>query len=417
MGKARKRKNTVFVKEAEAERQEAETASQSSTGRATTQKRHRRTDPSARSSPSAGSSSSSSSLKSKRSASDLRQLVELEREHVSSHGSWFRLQLRGHLLHTRFPVDSRVEAAFETAPPSTSGGVSAGVSTSEAASSSTLNQAALTSESAEEEEAVRVVRASQEYRQLVLESVAVRQALEAIRRAVLAVRDCDVVSPSVDVASQVRSTASGKQQRKKSGSEGAPDVVRLLRVHDQARSGETPPGAQPGKARKKRPPAERSSASPSVRPLQFGFSAPADLQLVGSFISRTVCMPRVQQQGKAAHRHGNVDIAFEIPSRVFQRRDALNWRYFDKRNLYVQTLARLLQEDQQFAAQFTVELAPFRGQLCKPIIVLRSKLTPLTSFRLLPCVDCASTFNPRRFQASRCNVRPDDADEKYVRGN
>jgi U3 small nucleolar RNA-associated protein 22 len=89
----------------------------------------------------------------------------------------------------------------------------------------------------------------------------------------------------------------------------------------------------------------------------FTFSPPERMDLVGSYLLRTVTKPNL-----------NVDVAVQIPKDCLLPRDHLNYRYFDKRSLYLSVLATELQKHKHLFGRITFSC--FRDDECKPIILL-----------------------------------------------
>jgi U3 small nucleolar RNA-associated protein 22 len=89
----------------------------------------------------------------------------------------------------------------------------------------------------------------------------------------------------------------------------------------------------------------------------FTFTPPDRMDLVGSYLLRTVTKPNL-----------NVDVAVQIPQECFLPRDHLNYRYFDKRSLYLSVLAKELQKHTHLFGR--VSFSCFRDDECKPILLL-----------------------------------------------
>ena len=85
------------------------------------------------------------------------------------------------------------------------------------------------------------------------------------------------------------------------------------------------------------------------------FAPPTKVEVVGSFLLRTMAQPSL-----------SVDLAVQMPSQCFHPRDFLNYRYADRRAMYLAVLARSLQ-DSDLVKDVTVE--GFCGDVGKPVLV------------------------------------------------
>jgi len=132
---------------------------------------------------------------------------------------------------------------------------------------------------------------------------------------------------------------------------------------------------------------------------ELEFKPPERLELVGSFLLRTLCQP-----------HLNVDVAVQMPSECFHPRDFLNYRYFDRRAMYLSVLAKSLEGHESVKS---VSLEGFNGDRTKPVLLItpaikgKNKLCSKFTIRILPYVD-ASIFPAAKLLPNRNNVRPLD---------
>ena len=128
------------------------------------------------------------------------------------------------------------------------------------------------------------------------------------------------------------------------------------------------------------------------------FEPPARVDLVGSYLPRTVTKPAL-----------GVDLAIQMPASCFHPKDFLNYRYADKRALYLSHLAQHLAQDPQFGE---MSIEGFCGDTTKPVLVLTavskqmkmSKVASKFVIRLLPAVD-PSLFPHAKLMPTRNNVR------------
>lgn len=85
------------------------------------------------------------------------------------------------------------------------------------------------------------------------------------------------------------------------------------------------------------------------------FAPPTKVEVVGSFLLRTMAQPSL-----------NVDLAVQMPSQCFHPRDFLNYRYADRRAMYLAVLAESL-ESHELVKEVAVE--GFNGDAEKPVLV------------------------------------------------
>ncbi|KAF1775833.1 Nrap protein [Phytophthora cactorum] len=96
------------------------------------------------------------------------------------------------------------------------------------------------------------------------------------------------------------------------------------------------------------------------------FQRPARLDIVGSYILQTMAYA-----GKKSGEYGvlTIDLAVEMPQDCFLPKDFGNYRYFDKRNLYLGVLASELQSHTELFDQ--VKLQAWHGEYEKPVAMLK----------------------------------------------
>jgi len=138
--------------------------------------------------------------------------------------------------------------------------------------------------------------------------------------------------------------------------------------------------------------------------LSIKFSKPTNIDVIGSFMSRSVLK-----------QNSNADMIVEIPSSVLTSKDANDYKYFTKRNLYIWTIYQELRKHARFVdTQFT----NFDGDLNKQILVIRPKEDPKTgaktkfTIRIIPTIaketfKYSTKFNPNTnciFEANENNT-------------
>eukprot|EP00697_Spironema_sp_BW2_P003687 gnl/Spiro4/14898_TR8029_c0_g1_i1.p1 gnl/Spiro4/14898_TR8029_c0_g1~~gnl/Spiro4/14898_TR8029_c0_g1_i1.p1 ORF type:complete len:1127 (-),score=361.05 gnl/Spiro4/14898_TR8029_c0_g1_i1:130-3333(-) len=142
----------------------------------------------------------------------------------------------------------------------------------------------------------------------------------------------------------------------------------------------------------------------------LSFSRPESVSVVGSFMLHTVTQPDL-----------NVDVAVEMPKAMFSHKDFLNYKYHDKRLVFLHHLAQCLSAHPLFrdgpeeepVPGGRVQLAAFSP--CDPhkLVLLLHPATAATAvgkatrfvIRVVPTV-AASVFPPAKLAPARCNVRP-----------
>lgn len=105
--------------------------------------------------------------------------------------------------------------------------------------------------------------------------------------------------------------------------------------------------------------------SPAKALQPMAFSKPTRVDVVGSFLLKTVCRPNLC-----------VDVAVELPMSAFQSKDYLNFRYLDKRCAYIGELHRQLKKHYDSSTgtagsrAVVVGYEAFQGDLHKPCVLL-----------------------------------------------
>lgn len=141
------------------------------------------------------------------------------------------------------------------------------------------------------------------------------------------------------------------------------------------------------------------------------FQKPARLDVVGSFILKNMAFSRKSYH--AEYGTFTVDITVEIPADCFLPKDFANYRYNDKRNLYLGVLLAELQSHSQVFSK--VSLVGFNGDYDKPIGVLRVHPSHLEAhnvklskmcIRIIPVIS-SDVFKLSKLAPSRNNIRHD----------
>lgn len=147
------------------------------------------------------------------------------------------------------------------------------------------------------------------------------------------------------------------------------------------------------------------------------FRKPARLDIVGSYILNNMAFTR---KGSAEYAALSVDVAVEMPQACFLPKDFGNYRYADKRSLYLGVLAAELQARTERYAKVT--LAGFNGDGDKPVAVVHVDSAHLAkhhvkcarfSIRIIPVVT-TELFKLSKLAPSRNNIRhePDMTEEQ-----
>lgn len=138
------------------------------------------------------------------------------------------------------------------------------------------------------------------------------------------------------------------------------------------------------------------------------FRKPSRLDIVGSYILNNMAFAR---KGSSEYSTLTVDVAVEMPSECFLPKDFANYRYADKRSLYLGMLAAELQTRRECYSKVT--LAGFNGDYDKPVAVVHVDPKHLVkhglkgyafTIRLLP-VATPELFKLTKLAPSRNNIR------------
>lgn len=134
------------------------------------------------------------------------------------------------------------------------------------------------------------------------------------------------------------------------------------------------------------------------KPVMLSFEKPTRLDLIGSYLLET-----------GVHPEFNIDVAVEMPQSCFLPKDILNYRYFDKRKLYLGVLKNAL-EDEFSESAIDIHFENFCGDLNKPILVfkprydVKQKYGRCASIRMIPVIE-KSTFQLSKLIPSRGNLQ------------
>ena len=99
----------------------------------------------------------------------------------------------------------------------------------------------------------------------------------------------------------------------------------------------------------------------TARPATLRFAPPVSVKVVGSFLLRTMTLPKPC-----------IDVAVEMPTGCFTDKDMKNYVYHDKRSLYLGVLAKHLQAVEGIKR---LELESFGMDTGKPVLLV----TPSTA--------------------------------------
>ncbi|PRP79498.1 nucleolar protein 6-like protein [Planoprotostelium fungivorum] len=97
-----------------------------------------------------------------------------------------------------------------------------------------------------------------------------------------------------------------------------------------------------------------------LKSLDYTFNAPQKVQVGGSFMLRTNVKPAL-----------NVDLVLEMPDASLRKKDINNYRYHDKRNLFLAVVAHKLNSMESYTG--TIEWTSLRGDVTKPILSIHPK--------------------------------------------
>ena len=133
-----------------------------------------------------------------------------------------------------------------------------------------------------------------------------------------------------------------------------------------------------------------------TKPVTLSFAKPARVDLVGSYLLHTLVKPSL-----------NVDVAVEMPSSCFVPKDFLDYRYHDKRLLYLSAIAHALLKDKKAFSE--VKIRGFReGNDTKPILVVilnsKDKRTKGFQIRIFPVI-AADEFDQSKLGPTKGNLK------------
>ncbi|OQR88216.1 nucleolar protein 6 [Achlya hypogyna] len=135
-----------------------------------------------------------------------------------------------------------------------------------------------------------------------------------------------------------------------------------------------------------------------LKEVSLPFAPPARLDIVGSYTLR---------HGISLGGPVVVDVAVEMPASCFLPKDILNYRYHDKRNLYLGVLAGALQALEFDGGRASVRAASFHGDAAKPILVLqlpKKVKGAAVHIHIYPVV-AADCFDAAKLNPGRSNLR------------
>ncbi|KDQ16670.1 hypothetical protein BOTBODRAFT_30589 [Botryobasidium botryosum FD-172 SS1] len=151
-------------------------------------------------------------------------------------------------------------------------------------------------------------------------------------------------------------------------------------------------------------------AVPYVTPLpteetnwKVGFEKPSDIKVVGSWANGLSVL------GKDG-RGFVVDVAVEMPSTLFQEKDYLNGRYFNKRAYYLSVLASSIASNSALGVDVLFESSQDNARrtniLLRPVKGSTNDFSKLrASVRLIPCLSPSSPIPQHRLSPSHSNIR------------
>lgn len=148
---------------------------------------------------------------------------------------------------------------------------------------------------------------------------------------------------------------------------------------------------------------------PADSPYRVSFAKPAQINVVGSYVSRTMI--------KTQDRHG-IDMVVEMPREMFQEKDYLNLRYFYKRAYYLAVLSASIRNELAATAAIAYEYSS--GNRLTPVLVLTpnilieesiapsgvsKKAQQTYQIRIIPCAP-EGLFPKQRLLPASCCIRP-----------
>ncbi|OQR95863.1 nucleolar protein 6 [Thraustotheca clavata] len=134
-----------------------------------------------------------------------------------------------------------------------------------------------------------------------------------------------------------------------------------------------------------------------LKEVALQFAPPTRLDVIGSHTLR---------HGIKISSNLTIDLAVQIPTKCFVPKDFLNYRYHDKRNLYLGVLASALQQIEEINS---IRLTSFNQNAKKPVLqaTLAKKIKGMTiSLHIYPVIaeDC---FQVSKLNPARSNLRED----------
>lgn len=140
-------------------------------------------------------------------------------------------------------------------------------------------------------------------------------------------------------------------------------------------------------------PFEKLFRSSDFSDLQLKFFPPSTINVVGSFLLGYTSSPIV-------------DIAVEMPPSIFQDKDYLNYRYHDKRMLYLIYLARhFVKAEEGKWCNVSLTQKYLNGDTAKPLLSMSQVGNPDITVCVIPTCS-RDVFDTSRLAENRRNVRP-----------
>ncbi|KAG5518153.1 hypothetical protein PMAC_003339 [Pneumocystis sp. 'macacae'] len=90
---------------------------------------------------------------------------------------------------------------------------------------------------------------------------------------------------------------------------------------------------------------------------KFSYYKPVNINIIGSFSLKT-----------SIEEELSIDLTVEMPEKMFQKKDYMNYRYFYKRSYYLASLAAGIKKSRQFKGKLSFQF--LNGDELKPIIVI-----------------------------------------------
>ncbi|KAF8634052.1 hypothetical protein AX17_004316 [Amanita inopinata Kibby_2008] len=137
---------------------------------------------------------------------------------------------------------------------------------------------------------------------------------------------------------------------------------------------------------------------------KVAFEKPSDILLVGSWANK------VSVKDRDGKRFG-VDVAVEMPDDLFQEKDYLNGRFFQKRAFYLATIAAALKESKQFNIDLSYDSVADDPRLTSLVLVpradgLQTDFTKLNAqVHIIPVISDSCPIPLSRLSPSHSNIR------------